>query len=111
MTIAMAKRKDPSRFVKGLLPTHELPDSGGSLALRALGWGTFYAVAGVGSLCFVVWKLLGVHDLQEFRYKMGHILPKIPKKENPGREDFNTIRDLFEYIIEEDDKQKSSKKS
>ena len=49
--------------MQGLFPTHELPDSGGSLALRALAWGTFYAVAGVGSLCFGVWKLLGVHDV------------------------------------------------
>ena len=50
-------------FWQGLFPTHEMPDSGGSLAMRALGWGTFYAVAGVGSLCFAVWKLLGVHDV------------------------------------------------
>ena len=57
------KQDNFSDLVQGLFPTHELPDSGGSLALRALAWGTFYAVAGVGSLCFGVWKLLGVHDV------------------------------------------------
>ncbi|KAK7108211.1 hypothetical protein V1264_015987 [Littorina saxatilis] len=111
MTIAMAKKKDPSMFTKGLFPTHELPESGGNLALRALGWGTFYAVAGVGSFCFVVWKLMGVNNLGEFRQKMGHALPKLPKKESQGRQEFESIRDLLQYIIDEDEKKKSSKGS
>ena len=50
-------------------------------------------------------------QLAEFRYKMGHMLPKIPKKENPGRENFNSIRELFDYLIEEDNKKKGSKAS
>ncbi|PVD28450.1 hypothetical protein C0Q70_11038 [Pomacea canaliculata] len=111
MTIAMAKRKDPHMFVKGLLPSREVPESGGSLAMRALGWGTLYSVAGVGSICFVVWKLLGVQNLNEFREKVGSVLPRIPKKENPGRGDFRTLRELLEYIIEEDTKKKSAKES
>ena len=50
-------------------------------------------------------------QLAEFRYKMGHMLPKIPKKDNPGRGDFNSIRELFDYIIEEDNKKKGAKES
>nr|KAG5711073.1 hypothetical protein BaRGS_013807 [Batillaria attramentaria] len=111
MTIAMAKKKDPSMFAKGMFPSREVPESGGSLAMRALGWGTFYAVAGVGTLSFVVWKLLGVQNLTEFRNKMGHMLPKIPKKDNPGRSEFKNLRELFEYIIEEDNKKKGTKES
>ena len=38
-------------------------------------------------------------------------MPKIPKKDNPGRGDFKTLRDLLNYIIEEDEKEKAAKKA
>jgi len=34
-------------------------ETGGSLALRALGRGSFYAFGGFSVFCFVVWKLSG----------------------------------------------------
>lgn len=49
-------------------------------------------------------------QLAEFRHKVGSVLPPIPKKDNPGRGDFKTIRDLFNYLIEEDEKEKAKKK-
>ncbi|GFS16491.1 transmembrane protein 242 [Elysia marginata] len=49
--------------------------------------------------------------LAEFRYKVGTWMPKIPKKENPGRGDFKTLRDLLNFIIEEDEREKAAKKS
>ncbi|XP_076308285.1 LOW QUALITY PROTEIN: transmembrane protein 242-like [Tachypleus tridentatus] len=108
MTLAMAKRKDPTFFTKGLVGSKEVPESGGSLAVRALGWGTLYAVCGFGLFCFGVWKSLGVQNLKEFRQKMGEMLPQIPKKEPQGRTEFENLRELLNYVIEESEKGKRS---
>lgn len=65
-------------FAKGLFPKMHEPhpnqrkwieheprseESGGSLALKALGWGTFYAVTGFTAFSFAVWKLIGAKDV------------------------------------------------
>lgn len=111
MTVAMAKRQDPANFAKGIHGCKEIPESGVSLATRALARGSLYSVLGVSAICFTVWKFLGVHSMPEFRQKIGSIMPIVPKKENRGREDFMTIRDLFDYIVGEDEKEKQRKKS
>lgn len=73
-----------------------------------MGWGTVYAVAGCGALFFAVWKLLGCSDLREFREKVGHILPRLPKNPpKPGeRTEFSGINDFLKYIIEKDKEEK-----
>ncbi|PRD30287.1 UNVERIFIED_CONTAM: transmembrane protein [Trichonephila clavipes] len=63
MALAMAKKRDPVYFFKGMMQTKELPESGGSLAMRALGWGTLYAVSGFSVFCFGVWKMMGVKNV------------------------------------------------
>ncbi|CAN7983585.1 unnamed protein product [Ixodes pacificus] len=63
MTIAMAKKRDPEMFTQGLLSSKQIPESGSSLALRALGRGTLYSVAGFSLFCLVVWKAMGVKSV------------------------------------------------
>ncbi|XP_076040637.1 transmembrane protein 242 isoform X2 [Oratosquilla oratoria] len=111
MTLGMAKKKDPNMFNKGLMGTRELHEAGGALAMRALGWGTLYAVSGFAVFCTLIWKLMDVRDLKEFRTKAGNILPRIPKNDPPqGRTEFEGINDLLQYIIDEDKRKKLQQK-
>lgn len=41
----------------------EMAESGSSLALRALGYGTLFAVVGTGTLAFAIWKLSGAKNV------------------------------------------------
>ena len=64
-TLASAKKFDPVSFNKGLIGSKELNkmETGASLALRALGWGTLYAVIGTTSLAYGLWKLSGASNV------------------------------------------------
>jgi hypothetical protein len=86
-TLAAAKKKDPHFFDQGLTGRIEKPttepisseaatavrrrvpvsissvEPGASLAIRALGWGTLYAVTGCSVLFYGIWKLMAVNDV------------------------------------------------
>ncbi|KAG5900004.1 hypothetical protein JTB14_009090 [Gonioctena quinquepunctata] len=98
-TVASARKQDPRYFGKGMMPTKELPESGASLALRALGWGSLYAFVGCGVLFYSIWKISGAQNMEEFRYKVGSLLPRIPKNNPPqGRTEFAGLTDLLDYL-------------
>lgn len=48
---------------QGLAATREVHESGGSLAMRALARGSFYAVGGFTLFCLAAWKLSGVNSV------------------------------------------------
>lgn len=97
--MASVKKKDPAFFNKGLATTQQMTETGASLAMRALGWGTLYAVAGCTVFFYSIWKLSGVNNMKEFRMKVGSLLPRIPKNDPPqGRTEFSGLTDLLTYI-------------
>lgn len=101
-TLSTAKKTDPKYFNKGLHGSAELADAGAVLALRALGWGTIYAIGGTSMIFYGIWKLSGAKDLKDFRIKMGNLLPVLPRNNPPqSRTEFNGLNDLMIYLSEE----------
>lgn len=62
-TLAAVKKQDPKGFDKGFVSTAQLHETGAGLALRALGWGTLYAVTGCGILFYSIWKISGAENV------------------------------------------------
>ncbi|KAL0102267.1 hypothetical protein PUN28_018657 [Cardiocondyla obscurior] len=100
--LAATRKQDPKHFGDGVSGVKGIPETGASLALRALGWGTFYAVTGCSLLFYAIWKISGATNSEEFRLKMGSLLPKIPKNDPPqSRTEFKGLTDLLTYISED----------
>ena len=49
--------------------------------------------------------------MDEFSAKMRSFTPEIPKNKEQGKNDFKTVREVFDYIISEDEKAKKSSNS
>lgn len=108
------KKQDIKSYTKGVQPSiYSLHESGAELARKALLRATIYSVSGFSLFCFGVWKLSGANNFEEFRYKAGTVLPRIskPKSENHGRTEFKNLTDLWQYLIDEDNKKKEKKQS
>ncbi|XP_072178097.1 transmembrane protein 242-like [Diadema setosum] len=107
MTLARAKRRHPGSFSKGMIPDPqvELYESGASLGMRALGWGTVFAITGVGSLTFLICKAMGVHNVEEFRVKFQSVAPRIRRNET---EPEHVIIERFKAEILKDEKTASA---
>ncbi|RLU18109.1 hypothetical protein DMN91_010352, partial [Ooceraea biroi] len=100
--ISAARRQDPRYFGEGLAGIKGVHETGASLAIRALGWGSLYAVTGCSILFYGIWKISGATNAEEFRFKMGSLLPKIPKNNPPqSRTEFEGLTDLLTYISED----------
>ncbi|XP_058814717.1 transmembrane protein 242 [Topomyia yanbarensis] len=98
-TVMSAKKSDPQFFEKGIQGSIAMRETGASLAMRALGWGTLYAFLGTGTICYGIWKLTGASNFQEFRQTIGSLFPKIPKNDPPSsRTEFEGLTDLMEYL-------------
>lgn len=63
-TIMTVKKSDPQFFETGVRGTIVMQETGASLALRALGWGTLYAFLGTGTICYGIWKLSGATNVR-----------------------------------------------
>ncbi|XP_012214694.1 transmembrane protein 242 [Linepithema humile] len=100
--VSVARKQDPKYFGKGISGAKGVNETGASLAIRALGWGSFYAVTGCGLFFYAIWKVSGATTAEEFKFKMGSLLPKIPKN-NPSqsRTEFEGLTDLLIYISED----------
>ncbi|XP_033739647.1 transmembrane protein 242-like [Pecten maximus] len=104
--LALTKKQDRSSYEKGSLDHAKgNPVTGYSVAARAFRWGTLLAFSGVGLLSFTVWKMLGVHNMEEFTAAVQSKMPIIPKKDKneQGRSDFETLKDLANYLEEQDE--------
>ncbi|XP_055319968.1 transmembrane protein 242 [Sitodiplosis mosellana] len=97
-TIATARKQDQQLYEQATVETVNLIESGTRLATRALAWGTFYAVLGTGTFFYGIWKLSGAKNMDEFRHKMGSVLPKISKDTQTSRTEFEGLNDLMKYL-------------
>lgn len=62
-SLGKAKKSESKLIEKGGTKSLVLLDEGSALAMRALGWGTLYAVLGTGAFCFGIWKLSGAKNV------------------------------------------------
>jgi hypothetical protein len=94
-----------------------LHESGVELARKALLRATLFSVSGFGIFCFGIWKLSGAQTFDEFRYKIGNILPRISSQRakvdqiSTSRTEFESLTDFIQFIIDEDKKNKELKRA
>ncbi|XP_021355337.1 transmembrane protein 242-like isoform X2 [Mizuhopecten yessoensis] len=110
--LALTKKQDPVYYQKGSLDHSQgKPVTGYSVALRAFRLGTLLAFSGVGLISFAVWKTLGVNNMEEFSAAVQSKMPVIPKKDKSqqGRSEFESLKDLADYLTEQDEIKKKKK--
>ncbi|XP_011505780.1 PREDICTED: transmembrane protein 242 [Ceratosolen solmsi marchali] len=78
--LSTLKKKSPKLFMKSSTVNNKYNDTGMELALRALGWGTFYSITTCSILFYGIWKMSGIISVLEFRQKVEKLLPPVSKK-------------------------------
>ena len=107
-SVSATKKKETKHYPKELeKKLHNLHSSGADLARKALFRATLYTFSGFSFFCLGVWKLSGASNFNEFRHKIGGVMPKLSKpSDKQGRTEFENLTDLFQYVIDEDNKSK-----
>ena len=78
-TLTVLKKNNSKLFNKCNTKSKNHNDTGTDLALKALGWGSFFSITGCSALCYSIWKLSGATSFEDFRIKIQNLLPKISK--------------------------------
>ncbi|XP_071746596.1 transmembrane protein 242 [Lepeophtheirus salmonis] len=78
--ITSIKKKDPKSFAEGIVVKKE---SGVAFAARALAYGSLLSICGTGIFFWGIWKVSGAHDFEDFKQKVGQVLPRVTKKTPP----------------------------
>lgn len=99
LALGRTKKEDPDMFVKGISKGRQNV-SGSSLGVRALALATLFSVSGVGLVFFAAYKVSGASNLKDFFSKVEKGTPKLPKKESTGRNEFGSIQELVDYIVQ-----------
>jgi hypothetical protein len=105
---ATKKREIKDLDGKELRDYYARHERGVEFAKKALTRATLYSVGGFSLFCFTIWKLSGASNFQEFRYKVGTVLPKLSKPTDKiERTEFENLTDLLQYVIDEDKKKRT----
>jgi len=75
---------------------------GTRIASRAFAYSWLWSIGGVSLITYTIWKCSGAKDFKQFRQKAGEVLPSIPKSDTQGRNDFESLQELADYIHDED---------
>ncbi|CAB4054581.1 REXO4 [Lepeophtheirus salmonis] len=103
------QRLHPKSFAEGIVVKKE---SGVAFAARALAYGSLLSICGTGIFFWGIWKVSGAHDFEDFKQKVGQVLPRVTKKTPPkGRTEFEGLTDLLTYIIEQSEREDRAKKA
>ncbi|KAF6775719.1 hypothetical protein AHF37_05502 [Paragonimus kellicotti] len=109
-TVLMARKLEPTEFMKGFQPTvversgkfirHE---PGVRLAARALCWATVFTVGALGGGVFIVWRLSGAKTMQELNSRFASAFPSSWRlKSSDKSTDFQTFDELLTYILSQE---------
>ena len=109
---ATKKREKSDLDSNELRNLYKLHDRGVDIAKKALIRATLFSVSGFSIICFGIWKLSGANTFDEFRYKVGQVLPRLSKStDKKSRTEFSSLTDFLQFVIDEDRRKKTERAS
>jgi hypothetical protein len=112
-SISSTKKNETKNYSpKAQRSFHRLHNDGTELAKRALLRASLYSCGGFTLFLLGIWTLSGAPStFKEFRFRVGSILPDLGRQHrNQGRTEFANLTELFQYVIDEDNKKKDEKR-